>query len=505
MCGKTNGNRAKGPISNVTLRIAYDEFVQNNELPDEVTIKRLLKKRAIRTLSGVAPIAIFLKPAPCPGKCVYCPTEQNVPKSYNSNEPGVMRAIANQYDPRKQIQARIRTLRHTGHANDKVEMIVMGGTISSLPKSYQEDFMRTVYATLNDPESVDTPDSTLEELQTANETAFHRCVGLTLETRPDFIQPKEIEWMRHMGATRVEIGVQNIYDEVLEKNKRGHGIKSVIKATKLLKEAGFKVCYHTMPNMYGSDMDKDFQMYEELFSNPDLQPDQIKIYPCVVTHDAELQRYWKDGLYKPYEDEELIDLLLRVKKIMPPYTRIVRLGRDIPATNIVAGNTMTNIREVLHDRMEKQGWFCKCIRCREVRDIDCDPTSAILKTEQYEASGGIEYFLRFTSPDEKLLFAHLRLRITESALKNQDHPIPVLDRSAVIRELHTYGELTPVQEKGEKVQHTGFGRQLMTEAEKLTREHGVKRLAVISGVGVRPYYTKLGFTLAEGYMIKDVL
>src|SRR5680860_1148953 len=315
--------------TNIELLQSYREMTKEKSLPE---IENVLITKNIRTSFGVAVIAVLTKPYPCPGKCKFCPSEKDMPKSYLSNEPAVMRAVLTNFHPRKQVEARIKSLQATGHKTDKIELIVMGGTFSYLPKSYQTWFIKECFKACNsrwlhcgdspvEPKCKLHKGSTaqkglwnqcLSQLQKINETSQHRIVGLTLETRPDYIDEKEILRMRNLGATRVELGVQTIYDDVFKLNARGHNSKEVITATRLLKEAGFKINYHMMPNLPGSDCKRDLKMFQELFSNPDYQPDMLKIYPCVVVKDAEIYKWWKSGKYKPYSDKKLIQLLCAI-------------------------------------------------------------------------------------------------------------------------------------------------------------------------------------------------
>lgn len=494
--------------SKMMILEVYRDMMSNHGAEYRDDIMLLLKKSDIRSLSGVTIIAIATGPYPCPGRCVYCPTEKGMPKSYNSNEPAIMRAILNNWDPYRQVMMRLKVLHSGGHSTDKIELIVLGGTFSSHPKNYQTTYIRNAYKALND--GIKSKDTKLRSLKFSdelkrNESAKHRCVGLTLETRPDWIDIEEVKRMRKFGATRVEIGVQSVNDDILKLIKRDHDVASTIKATKLLKEAGFKVCYHTMPNLPGSNLEEDIKMYRKLFSDPDFQPDQIKIYPCVVTKDAELYDWYKDNRFKPYTEKELVDLLIEIKKLIPPYCRIVRLGRDIPAPNIMAGNKFSNIRQIVNKKMKKLGLSCACIRCREVRRQSADREQAVLKTLQYDASGGCEYFLSYETSSSNILFAHLRLRIPEATLKGKKHFIRALQGAVIIREVHTYGESIPIDEyKKRAVQHIGFGKKLITEAENIAIKNGIRKIAVISGIGVRDYYRKLGYRLVDEYMVKDI-
>ncbi|MFA4942087.1 MAG: tRNA uridine(34) 5-carboxymethylaminomethyl modification radical SAM/GNAT enzyme Elp3 [Patescibacteria group bacterium] len=481
----------------------------------------LLKKRAIRTLSGIAPVAVLTKPYPCPGTCAYCPNEKNVPASYLSNEPAVMRAIRCSYDPYRQIVLRLKAMENNGHEPNKIEVIVIGGTWSYFPEKYKFWYILNCFKAANDyaklklPEDPDEdsrlklannlikkikspflPNMKLVEIkkqllseQKKNEKAKYKIIGLTLETRPDYINPQELLEMRQLGATRVEIGVQAIDDQILTLNKRKSGIKEIAQATKALKDYGFKVTYHFMPALPGSNPKKDLEMFKELFSNPNYQPDQIKFYPTVVTKGSLLYRWYKAGKYQPYTDQELEELIAECKALVPPYVRIIRLIRDIPGESIVAGNLVTNLRQI----MQQKGVKCNCIRCREIKDKPMNIKKSKLIIVKYPASDGMEYFLSYNSPDNKDLYGFCRLRLSANS------PIA----PALIRELHVYGQLVPVGQS-KKVQHSGLGKKLMLEAEKIVRKNNLKEIAIISGIGVRGYYRKLGYKLKNTYMIKSL-
>lgn len=495
------------PPTNADLRDCYDKLLLSKKIKRNEKLEKLLKSRGIRTESGVAVIAVLTKFHPCPGKCLYCPTEKDMPKSYLSNEPAVMRAVKENFNPYRQVQTRIRSLELNGHNTDKIELIIMGGTFSSLPKSYQKRFIYECFRACNEYKKVHKVkksiksdlDKLLLKEQRKNEKSKHRIVGLTLETRPDYINEKEILNFRKLGCTRVELGVQSIFDEVLEKNKRGHSVFETARATKLLKDAGFKINYHMMPGLYGSNIEKDYLMFQKLFSSPDFQPDMLKIYPTVVTKNSDLYKLWKNGKYKPLSDKDFQKFALKLKKnIIPPYVRIARLVRDVPSTSIIAGPTTSNLRQLI----EKES-ACRCIRCREVRSNfkKRDLSTSLRETLQagkiilnridYTASDGKEIFLEYVSPDKKKLFALLRLRITSR-------------NSAIIREVHTYGKLAKINTKDKtSPQHIGLGKKLILESEKIAKkEFGMKKISVISGIGVRNYYRKLGYALKNTYMVK---
>lgn len=476
-------------VRNSQILSIYRELVRTGRLKKSPFLEKALRLKKVRSLSGIVPVAVMTKPYPCPGDCLYCPTQRKMPKSYLANEPAVMRAQMADFDPYLQIKRRIKQLKMTGHSVDKIELIVMGGTFSSLPWAYQKSFLKACYEGANNKKS-----SSLALAQKENEKAKNRIIGLTLETRPDKIDQSEIKRMRLLGATRVEIGVQSIYDSVLKKVKRGHGVKEVVLATQLLKEAGFKICYHLMPNLPGSDLKKDYLMFKKIFNDQRFKPDMLKIYPCVVVAEAELYQWFKDGKYEPYKEGDLIKLLIRIKKIVPEWVRINRLGRDIPASYIKAGSKLSNIRQVLHKKKVK----CDCIRCREIRGQEKGELK--LKIRKYLASKGKEYFLQYVDENNQVA-ALLRLRI--SGLKK--HFLPVLEGAGIIREVHTYGLALGVGKRGKKdVQHEGLGKRLIKKAEEIVKKEGLKKVAVISGIGAREYYQKLGYKLEGGYMVKRI-
>ena len=494
--------------SNIELLKTYHNLVENKSIKPFGIIENLLKTRPIRSLSGIVNVSVLTKPYPCPGKCLYCPLEKGIPKSYVSGEPAVERAKALNYDPYSQTQKRIEMLKNQGHPTDKIELRIAGGTWSYYPKKYQTWFIKKCFAACNvEPRRTIIRKITLKDLEKAqrlNEKAKHRIVGLSIETRPDFINLSEIKWLRELGVTMVELGVQSIYDDVLKKNLRGHGTKETIISTKLLKNAGFKVLYQMMPNLPGSNLKKDEKMFEELFSNPDFQPDLLKIYPCAILKEASLYKWWKAGKYKPYTQSQLINLIKSIKKKIPYYVRIQRITRDIPSKTIVAGPAkISNLRQVVTKISKKEGWKCKCIRCREVRESYNPKEKFYLFRRDYDASGGREIFLSFENKNRTKLYSLLRLRIpteTGSLLA-----FPILERTAIVREIHTYGELVPISEIKIAPQHRGLGKKLIKEAEKIAKkEFGSKKIAAISAIGVRNYFSKLKYKLRETYMVKEL-
>lgn len=495
------------PVAKSELIKVYRKLIDMGKLKSDKRFSQLLTKRAVRTLSGVSVITVLSKPFVCPGKCVYCPTEPDMPKSYLSNEPAAARAKMNLFDPKRQVTMRIRALENNGHLVDKLELLVLGGTWSVYPSHYQDEFIRDLFYAANTyGHKKEREPLSLEEEQTINETAKYKIIGLTLETRPDYINETEIKKLRRLGTTRVQIGVQHTDNKILDLIVRGHSIEESIRATKMLKEAGFKVDHHYMPDLPGSTPEHDLEMFKYVYSSPDLQPDQIKIYPCVVNEYAELYDWYKKGKYKPFSESELLELLLKIKEITPPYIRINRLIRDIPEESIIAGNKITNLRQYLQNELKKRGQACQCLRCREVRGDSQDVDKAILVKREYKASDGQEIFLSYESPDNKKVYAFLRLRINENPAKNI---FPELKNASLVRELHVYGQMVPVYKEEQddeisKTQHLGLGKKLMAEAEKISKENKLNKVAVISGIGVRNYYRKLGYELEGTYMTKTI-
>jgi len=521
--------------SNIELLKEYHKSVRIGSIKKSEILKNLLKTRPIRSLSGIVNISVLTKPYSCPGKCLYCPTEKGIPKSYLSGEPAVERAKQLKYDPYWQTRKRIEMLEIEGHPTDKIELRIVGETWSHYPKKYQEWFITRCFTACNDKNSkcknqnvkLQLKIKNLRNAQRRNETAKHRIVGLSIETRPDFINEKEIRRLRYLGVTMVELGVQSIYDNVLKLNKRGHGIKETILATRILKDAGFKVLYQMMPNLPGSSLKgdetkfhlpprtasrhlaRDEKMFEELFQNPDFQPDLLKIYPCALLKEAPLYKIWKKGGYRPYTKNQLLNLVKSIKKKIPYYVRIQRISRDIPSQKIVEGGAkISNLRQLLTEEIKTERWQCKCIRCREIRG-GYDPKEKIyLFRQNYQSSGGKEIFLTFENKDRTKLYSLLRLRIPptcQSAENCSPLIFPVLKDGAIIREIHTYGELVSIGKTKVAPQHQGLGKKLIKEAEKISKkEFKLKRIAVISSVGVRKYWRQLKYRLKDTYMIKEI-
>lgn len=446
-------------------------------------------KKVSRTISGVTPVAVMAKPFPCPGRCVYCPSSPEAPKSYTSESPAVLRARSCDFDARRQVEVRLKTLADMGHPGDKVELIIMGGTFLSYPGDYQYQFVKDCYDALNGARS-----SSLDESKKANEGAEHRCVGLCIETRPDFCGHDEINRMLDFGTTRVELGVQTLDDQIHRVTKRGHGVAEVVLATKILRDHGFKVHYHWMPGLPGSTPEHDLELSRQLFEDERFRPDGLKLYPTLVVRGSELESWYQDNRYQPYRDEVMIDLLLSIKTLIPKYVRISRLMRDIPTKFIVGGSRDLALRQTVTKRMEQTGLRCRCIRCREYghRRRDSWPVGRPWLTRlDYETLGGKEVFLSYEDENETL-FGLLRLRADQE--------------KAIVRELHIFGPEVPLGGRSEQAaQHKGLGEGLLREAERIAGgEFRADRLLVLSGVGARDYYRSLGYVLQGAYMVKEL-
>ena len=459
-------------------------------------------KKFARTISGVTPVAVMTQPMKCPGQCVYCPTYPDAPRSYTPESPAVIRAKKCDYDAKKQVHLRLKILSEMGHPTDKIELIVMGGTFLAYPKDYQYQFIKDCYDALNGKDS-----ASLEEAKQLNETAEHRCTGLCIETRPDWCRQEEIERMLDFGTTRVELGVQILDDEIYRLVRRGHKVEDVVKATALLKQHGFKVHYHWMPGLPGSTPEKDLELSRRLFNDDSFRPDGLKLYPTMVVEGTELEKWYKEGRYQPYDVDVMINLLVEIKSIVPKYVRISRVLRDIPAKFIVAG-CKDSLRDVIRQRMEQLAIECKCIRCRECGhrvQRGWEIGEPRLVRLDYEASNGKEIFLSFED-EKETLFGLLRMRI-------QSKPICRLGRElggnlAIIRELHVYGPEVPLSEQREDAaQHKGLGKALFREAERIAHdEFGVQQMVVLSGTGAKEYYrSEFGYSSQNDYMVKKLM
>ncbi len=526
----------------------------------EQTFVDRVRMKPVRTRSGVAPVTVLTKPFPCPGRCIFCPSDVRMPKSYLSSEPGAQRAAEHQFDPYRQTLSRLRSYRHTGHPVDKVELIVLGGTWSSYPEGYQVWFILRCLQAMNEFVDVSSKPAVdplltfapavdfrhLEETvrgaevgpsdaaasrsynqvvsdwtaahpraaaeareqnadwadllaaQRKNETSPVRCIGLSLETRPDRLDAAEALRMRRLGATKVQIGIQSMDDEVLALNGRGHDTARSRRAVRLLRQAGFKIQAHWMPNLHGSTPARDREDFDRLFADPDVRPDELKVYPCSLIESAELMAYHRRGEWLPYETDELLDVLVYGLGGAPRYCRLSRVIRDIPGTDIVTGNRTTNLRQVAEAEASARGIRCRDIRAREVGGRPVDPRRLRLRRTDYGASGGRETFLEFVTANDRIA-GFLRLRLPGQPATD-DISLPELANRAIIREVHVYGAVVGLGEREEgRSQHVGLGRRLIAEALDIAAGAGFGQVAVISSVGTREYYRRLGFEDGELY------
>jgi len=458
-------------------------------------------KKSTRTISGVTPVAVMTLPMKCPGQCIYCPTFLAIPQSYTPESPAALRARQCDYDTKKQIKLRLRVLSEMGHPTDKIELIVMGGTFLACPEHYQYQFIKDCYDALNGEES-----ATLEEAKRLNETAVHRCTGLCIETRPDWCGQAEIDRMLEFGATRVELGVQTLDDEIYRLVRRGHKVEDVVKATTLLKEHGFKVHYHWMPGLPGSNPTKDLELSRRLFSDARFKPDGLKLYPTMVVEGTELEKWYREERYQPYDFDTMINLMVDIKSSVLKYVRISRVLRDIPPKFIVAG-LKDSLRDVIKQRMKQQAVECKCIRCREYghrAQNGWEIGEPRMVRMDYEASGGREIFLSFEDEGETL-FGLLRMRIQSKPIARLGQEIK--GNLALIRELHVYGpEVSLSQRNPVAAQHKGLGKALLREAERIAGgEFQVRQMVVLSGTGAKEYYrTEFGYRSQGDYMVKEL-
>ncbi len=489
--------RANGQFSKDQLVAAYHHFCESGQLRFDPEVLRRLQMKPTRTVSGVATVTVLTKPFPCPGECIFCPTDVRMPKSYLHDEPGASRAEYHGFDPYITTLSRLRALRNIGHATDKIELLILGGTWSYYPEDYQRWFVQRCLDALNGVES-----ASLEEAQHLNETAVQRNVGLVIETRPDYIDAAEVRRLRGLGVTKVQLGAQSCDDRILELNKRGHTVEQTRQAVKLLRAAGFKIQLHWMPNLLGATLESDRLDYLRLWSDPGLRPDELKIYPNALVREAELVQWFDRGEFTPYTDDELIDLIAECKVATPEYARLNRIIRDIPKDHIVAGSIASNLREVVKRKLTAEGRTCRCIRCREVRS-EMTHTIEVVNSIEYETLSGREIFLSVNTDTGKLAgFLRLSLPADEATVLTG---IAELRGAAIIREVHVYGPVVELgRSGGDKAQHSGIGVQLLREAEDRARSAGYDRLAVISAIGTRRYYLKHHFERGELYLIKTL-
>jgi len=506
-----------GYLPKSVLVAVYKEGVASGEWPAERDFLARIRMKPVRTLSGVTTVTALTRPYPCPGQCIFCPTDARMPKSYLPGEPGAMRGLQNDFDPYLQVSSRIEALEATGHPTDKIELLILGGTWSAYPRDYQEWFVRRCFEALNranrSPGAASAADGgeglrgdgqeTLAQAQAENESAACRNVGLVIETRPDRVTPSELAWLRRLGVTKVQLGAQSLDDRVLALNRRGHTAAETLAAVRLLRAGGFKVVLHWMPNLLSATLESDRADFAALWRDG-YAPDEIKIYPCQLLANAELYRYWQRGEYIPYTQEELVGLIADIKPSIPVYCRVNRVIRDIPSGNVVAGNRRTSLRMDVFAELARRGTRCSCIRCREVRGEQVDPAALRLVDTPYPAAGAEEHFLQFVTPQDRIA-GYLRLSLPGPSSPDVSAALPDLAGAALIREVHVYGQSLAVgEEQPGAAQHAGLGTRLIEEAARIARANGFHRLAVIAAVGTRLYYQSRGFSRGELYMARAI-
>ncbi len=504
----------KGFYSKADLIAGYRHLAAEGDLELDPLVMQRIRMKPMRTHSGVAPVTVLTAPAGCPGECIFCPDDARMPKSYIYDEPGCQRAERDGFDPYAQTLGRIRAFESIGHSADKVELLVLGGTWSAYSRDYRQWFVRRCLDAMNaagDPAYTDA--ATVNQAQHINAGAQHRNVGLVVETRPDWVTPDEIRHLRSLGVTKVQIGVQSLDDDVLALNKRGHDVDAVRRALGLLRTAGFKLQLHWMPNLLGATPQTDRADFARFFADPAIRPDEMKIYPCSLIAGTELHERYLAGEYRPYTIEELVELLVAVKPDIPPYTRINRLFRDIPAHHIEAGVTVSNLREVVHAELAQRGLSCGCIRCREVRRSRVSADAVELRDFAYDTDLTREHFLHFVTTDSGeeagLIAGFLRLSLPHTVDAGSRAFLDEIAGSAMVREVHVYGPALSLggesdAEPDGETQHRGLGSRLLDAARQISRDAGFHRISVIASTGTREYYAARGFEQGELYMSGDL-
>ena len=515
-----------GFLGKSTLVEVYRQLVSAGEWESDPGLLSKIRLKPMRTLSGVTTVTVLTKPYPCPGECIFCPEDIQMPKSYLPDEPGAMRALYHDYEPYEQVRARIETLHAVGHPTDKIELLILGGTWSSYPKDYQEWFIKRCFEAMNakdvsleemtQPNKIESQEMgsvpsincregfhnsrNLTQLQYQNETAIHKNVGLVIETRPDQVNQEELAWLRYLGVTKIQIGVQSTDDRILALNKRGHTVKDSIWAVSLLRAAGFKIVLHWMPNLLGATLESDKQDFRRLW--PLLAPDEIKIYPTQLLAGTALYEHWRLGDYKPYSTEELIHLIADLKTEIPRYCRVNRVIRDIPSIHIVEGNKRTSLRQDVHRELKQRHRKCQCVRCREVRGTSVNTESLSINDLVYRVGDTEEHFISWDTEEDRLAgFIRLSLPGPSSPLTGIDD----LFGAAIIREVHIYGQSLKVGEsKDGAAQHSGLGTELLEHAERIAWKNGFQKIAVIAAVGTRRYYLDRGYQQGRYYSVKKL-
>jgi len=496
--------KIRSEIKRICAKYSLNKIPRNHEILATVpasssdTLRRLLVKKPAKTASGVAVIALMPMPFACPhGRCTYCPggVSHNTPNSYTASEPAALNAIANSYDPKRQILTKLDKLQACGHDTSKTELVIVGGTFLFMPKEYQTNFVKSCYEALNGHKS-----PTLQDAQDSNSSSPVRNVGLTIETKPDFCKREHVDTMLEYGATRIEIGLQTLHNKIYRIVNRGHTYADVTESFQIAKDSGYKIVSHMMPGLPTMTPEQDIADFGRLFTDSDLKPDMLKIYPSLVIRDTPLYRDYVSGKYRPYSHEEMIHVLTEAKKMVPPWVRIMRVQREISPDEIVAGPKSGNLRQIVLDRLKSQGAKCRCIRCREIRLKKCDMKNISLRKRVYDSSGGQETFLSYEDESDSV-YGFLRLRKPW-----MPHRREITQNSCIIRELHVYGRTARVGKRAHgQVQHSGLGRRLVREAERLSQEeYDARKILVISAVGTKPYYGRLGYKNDGPYMSKEL-
>jgi elongator complex protein 3 len=475
---------------------AYEQLCEQGLMTFDPELRLHLQMKPMRTQSGVTVVTVLTKPYPCPGRCVFCPTDVRMPKSYLHDEPGAQRAERHGFDPYEQTAVRIRALEQIGHPAEKIELLILGGTWSSYRRDYQEWFIKRCFDAMNGFDA-----ATLTEAQQANAGGKRRNVGLVVETRQDHIDVDELRWLRYLGVTKVQVGIQSLDDRILALNQRGHDAQATRDAFRLLRLGGFKIHGHWMANLLGATPESDIADFGRLWSDPAIRPDELKLYPCMLVENAELYDYWLRGDYRPYTEQEVLDVLVACKARVPRYVRLNRVIRDFPTTNVIEGNKKANLRQLAQQALAQRGTPCQCIRCREIRRDPVSERDLSLRDLAYETDATREHFLSFETDDGRLA-GFLRLSLPDPA---QAHPLAELTDHAMIREVHVYGPALNLGEDSQgEAQHIGLGTRLVRRAMALAHEAGYRRIAVISAVGTREYYARHGFAVDGLYMTADL-